>query len=112
MPKLTDFVDDLSPAERKLRPVFSGVLKYFPDALMLVSHVSQNGNNQHHPGADLHWDKTKSSDEADALLRHLIEYAQGKRFDTDGVPILGKVAWRGLALLQREIEKDRQKGEK
>ena len=36
-------------AERKATPVFSGVLKYFPNALKEVSKCSQAGNDQHHP---------------------------------------------------------------
>lgn len=91
------------PKERKATPIASGVLDYFPDALVAVAHVSMIGNEQHHPGEPLHWDKSKSSDEADALLRHLID--RGK-FDTDGARHSAKVAWRALALLQREIEND------
>jgi len=55
---------------RKEYPLFSGLLKYFPDALMEVAHTSWIGNEQHNPGLPLHWDRTKSTDEADALMRH------------------------------------------
>ena len=89
---------------RKEHPVATGVLDYFPDALLAVSEVSLVGNEQHHPGSPLHWDKTKSTDEADALLRHLIERGT---LDTDGIRHTAKVAWRALALLQRELEEDR-----
>ena len=68
--------------KRKERPVFSGVLKYFPDALMEVAYVSYIGNKQHHPDKPLHWDKSKSTDEADALIRHLL---QAGELDDDGV---------------------------
>lgn len=91
---------------RKQRPVFSGVLKYFPDALLDVAYTSWVGNEQHNPGEPLHWAKEKSTDEADALVRHLM--ASGT-LDTDGVRHSAKVAWRALALLQREIEADTQK---
>ena len=47
--------------DRKKYPVYTGVLKYFPDALMEVSRVSLIGNEQHHAGKPLHWDKTKST---------------------------------------------------
>ena len=86
---------------RKNHPITSGVLDYFPDALMAVAHCSKVGNDQHNPGQPLHWAKEKSTDEADALVRHLME--RGK-IDTDGVRHSAKVAWRALALLQREIE--------
>lgn len=82
-------------------PIASGVLDYFPDALLVVAEVSRVGNEQHHPGEPLHWDKSKSTDEADALLRHLLD--RGK-YDTDGLRHSGKVAWRALALLQRELD--------
>ena len=36
-------------ADRKATPVFSGVLKYFPNALKEVSKCSKAGNDQHHP---------------------------------------------------------------
>jgi hypothetical protein len=79
------------------------VLDYFPDAIMAVSRVSFIGNEQHNPGQPLHWDRSKSTDEADALLRHFI---QRGTIDTDGVRHSAKVAWRALALLQKEIEAD------
>lgn len=88
---------------RKQRPLYSGVLTYFPDALLEVAHCSWVGNNQHNPGQPLHWAKEKSTDEPDALVRHLLE--AGTR-DTDGVRHSAKVAWRALAMLQREIEKE------
>lgn len=94
----------LSHTERKQRPLYSGVLKYFPDALMEVAHCSWVGNEQHNPGQMLHWAKEKSTDEHDALMRHLLE--AGTR-DTDGVRHSAKAAWRALAALQREIEAER-----
>lgn len=87
--------------DRKLIPLFRGLLKYFPNACAAVAHVSLVGNEQHHPGTELHWDKSKSTDEADALVRHLMESGT---YDSDGVRHSAKVAWRALALLEREIE--------
>jgi hypothetical protein len=90
--------------KRKAVPLARGLLDYFPDALCAVAELSMRANEQHNPGEPLHWAKEKSTDEADALMRHLIE--RGK-FDTDGIRHSAKVAWRGLALLQREIEAER-----
>lgn len=90
---------------RKQRPVYSGVLQYFPDALLEVAHCSFMGNEQHNPGQPLHWDKSKSQDEPDALVRHLLEAGT---LDTDGARHSAKVAWRALANLQREIEAERE----
>jgi hypothetical protein len=91
---------------RKDYPVWTGVINYFPDALMEVSRVSKIGNDQHHKGKPLHWDKSKSMDHLDALTRHLI---QAKEDDIDGVSHLAKVAWRALAALQTKLEKDENK---
>lgn len=88
---------------RKRLPITTGVLDYFPHALLEVALVSQVGNEQHNPGQTLHWAKEKSTDEADALVRHLLE--RGTR-DVDGMRHSAKLAWRALALLQREIEKE------
>jgi hypothetical protein len=86
---------------RKAMPLASGFLDYFPDAMLVVAEVSRIGNEQHHPGEPLHWDKSKSTDEADALLRHLLDRGT---IDTDGVRHTAKVAWRAMALLQRELD--------
>lgn len=94
--------------QRKDRPVYTGVLKYFPNALLEVANLSRVGNEQHNPGQPLHWAKEKSQDEADALVRHLLDAGT---FDTDGQRHSTKVAWRALALLERELEaeaKDRE----
>jgi len=87
--------------ERKNMPVFSGVLQYFPDAIREVSKTSWAGNEQHHPDKPLHWDRSKSGDELDALTRHLIEAGTT---DSDGIRHSAKVAWRALANLQKELE--------
>ena len=87
----------------KQYPMFEGLLKYFPNALREVSHLSLVANEQHHPGEPLHWDKEKSTDEKDALLRHLTEIAKGNHIDTDGMLHATKVAWRALANLERDL---------
>lgn len=91
-------------ADRKAIPIFSGFVKYFPDAMTAVAELSRIGNDQHNPGKPLHWDRSKSGDEADALQRHLLEHGT---LDTDGVRHSAKVAWRAMALLQKEIESER-----
>jgi len=89
--------------KRKEYPIGTGVIDYFPDALAEIAHVSCVGNQQHNPGQVLHWERSKSTDEADALMRHFVE--RGK-FDTDGLRHSAKMAWRALALLQKELEDD------
>jgi hypothetical protein len=94
----------MTAKERKEHPVFSGVLMYFPDAILEVAKTSWVGNEQHHPGEPLHWDRSKSTDELDALTRHLI---QAGTVDSDGIRHSAKVAWRALANLQKEIENEK-----
>ena len=106
---ISDYMDtkskDVSEAQkRKDTPVFSGVLKYFPNALKEVSKCSKAGNDQHHPDKPLHWDMDKSKDEYDALTRHLIDHTIDP-MDTDGILHLTKVAWRALAGLERHLTK-------
>lgn len=90
---------------RKTRPVYSGVLKYFPDAILEVARTSFAGNKQHHPDKPLHWDRNKSDDHLDALARHLIDVG---KIDDDGIRHSAKVAWRALANLQIELERAEQ----
>jgi len=91
----------IKAVERKQRPVYSGVLKYFPDAIMEVAHCSWLGQQQHNPDLPLAWDREKSGDELDALVRHLM---QADEMDEDGVLHAAKVAWRALAYLQKLLE--------
>ncbi len=87
-------------ATRKASPIASGVLWYFPNALAAVAALSKVGNDQHNPGQPMHWAYDKSTDEADCIVRHL---ADAGTVDADGVRHATKVAWRALALLEREL---------
>lgn len=112
--------DDLPPfmstdsATRKLMPVATGVLKYFPDALMCVAWVSHVGNDKHNAGQPLHWAKEKSSDESDAEVRHMLDAFRGLPPDPGLEPLgdlghLASKAWRALADLQRACDAARAK---
>ena len=68
-----------------------------------MAKCSYRGNEQHNPHKRLHWDRSKSGDELDALARHLL---QAGTFDDDGIRHSAKVAWRALANLQKELEND------
>jgi hypothetical protein len=91
-------------AGRKKCPVASGVLDYFPDALIAVSQVSFAGNEQHNPGQPLNWARGKSQDQDDTIARHFL---QRGTLDDDGQRHSAKLAWRALALLQIEIEQEK-----
>lgn len=88
--------------ERKNMPVATGVLDYFPDALLAVAALSKDGNDKHNPGEPLHWAREKSADHADCIMRHMIDRGT---LDTDGHLHDAKVAWRALAQLQLAIER-------
>ena len=89
--------------ERKATPIFSGFIKYFPNAIKDVARLSLIANNQHHPDKPLHWDMNKSKDELDSCMRHLIDYASGIETDDDGVKHLTKCAWRMMGMLERTL---------
>lgn len=86
--------------ERKQIPIYSGLLKYFPDALAAVAHHSYKSNEQHNPGTETHWDRSKSSDHLNSFARHLVDIEE----DTENVIAC---AWRVLAYLQERIEDER-----
>jgi len=91
---------------RKNYPVATGVLDYFPDALIAISEISQSGNVQHHSNKPLHWDRSKSQDESDTCIRHFL---QRGTLDSDGKRHTAKAAWRLLAILQKEVEEEQDK---
>ena len=92
------------PKARKAIPIFSGFMKYFPKAIAAVAQLSAIANEQHNPGTPVHWDKSKSQDELDALARHLDEIAAEVVYDDDRVLMATKVAWRGVANLERLLD--------
>ena len=92
--------------KRKATPVYSGFIKYFPDAINAIARASVAGNIQHKNGDVLHWDRSKSKDELDALMRHLTDHASGEVFDDDGIRHIVKCGWRILAFIQKEIEQE------
>lgn len=92
------------PSDAKTRkgiPIYSGFLRYFPRAVAAMAELSRIGNDQHNPGKPLHWDRSKSGDEHDALMRHLLEAG---KLDSDGVRHSTKAAWRACAALEKELE--------
>ena len=87
---------------RKQSPIYSGVFKYFPDALLNIARQSWHGNEKHNKGEPLHWARGKSNDHYDALLRHMLT---PKKIDPDtGLIHAVAVAWRAMAQLQIYLE--------
>lgn len=92
----------VDPKARKLLPIGTGVLDYFPLALAEVARCSYVGNAQHNgEGTPLKWDRSKSGDHGDCIIRHYLERGT---LDGDGVRHSAKLVWRALALLQLEVE--------
>ena len=92
------------PEDDKTRGEFmmaDGLLDYFPNALAEIARHSKLAGEKHHPGDPLHWDRTKSTDHRNKIMRHLIDSGgtddHGNRHSTG-------LAWRALALLQEELE--------
>lgn len=102
-------MDDVRPslpeddATRNEYPMADGLLDYFPNALAEVARLSHIATQQHHPDRPMHWDRTKSLDHRNKIVRHLID--SGK-FDKRGIRHSVMVAWRALAMLQEELERD------
>lgn len=95
------------PTESKARkaiPIVRGFLDYFPAAAAAVAQLSLAGNEKHNPGEELHHARGKSTDHADCIVRHLME--RGTVDPEDGIRHSVKVAWRALALLQEELERE------
>lgn len=94
------------PTDAKIReqlPIASGFLDYFPLAVAAVAHCSLLANEQHNPGQPMHWARGKSTAHRDKIAKHLIDAGT---FDTDGIRHSTKLAWRALANLQEELERD------
>ncbi len=91
-------------AARKEIPIAEGVLDYFPAAIAYVARISKVGNDKHNPGQPMHHARSKSGDHANCIGRHLIE--RGTYDIEDNLRHSGKLAWRALALLQEELERE------
>ena len=95
-------------------PVMAGFLDYFPDAVMAVAEVSFLGDAKHNKdntSGVVFWNRGKSGDEADAIVRHLLQRGQWDTLEmrdgtTRKVRHSALAAWRAMANLQKEIEAD------
>lgn len=97
---------EMLPADADARgeyPMWDGLFAYFGPALAEVARNSMVGNKQHNPGEQMHWDRSKSKDHANKIIRHLMDAG---KVDKDGVRHATKVVWRALALLQEELERE------
>jgi hypothetical protein len=89
--------------QRKMYPITTGLLDYFPDACAAIAEVSYLGNQKHNPGQPMHHARGKSNDHADCIARHLVE-----RGGFDGkIRHSAALAWRACCLLQEELEREK-----
>ncbi len=103
-------IANLSSADRKLYPMATGLMDYFPDALAAIANVSWIGNAKHNPGEEMHHARGKSMDHADCCARHLQERGGYDAVMVDGVEYrirhTAALAWRACAMLQEELEQE------
>lgn len=102
--------------ERKKIPLFSGPMSYFPRTMAAVAQACRAGNEKHLPGEPLRWEREKSPDHTDCILRHLVDAHEetatspcgaklGIAVDPEtGIPEAAFVAWRALAHAELVLE--------
>lgn len=93
-----------APAPTPPAPVASGVIDYFPDALLEIAKLSKIGNDKHNPGRPMHHARGKSADHPNSMMRHFLK--RGLLDPETGLSHTVSVAWRALAMLQEELEKE------
>jgi|HubBroStandDraft_4_1064222.scaffolds.fasta_scaffold00046_31 hypothetical protein len=108
---------------RKGFPLMTFLGAYFPDMIEALVGLSVAGNKQHKvdvpkyspfylEGDRIAWDRSKSTEELETLMRHLWDHIRAKRsgndaalYDTDGALHITKVMWRAGAEGQKTIER-------
>ena len=89
--------------ERNAMKLFDGFMAYFPNAMAEVAKLSYAATQQHHPDQPMHWDRSKSTDHLNKIGRHMIDAG---KFDDKGQRHSAALAWRAMANLQEELERD------
>lgn len=85
---------------RKRIPMATGLLDMFPRALAQIAELSRYSAEKH-TGGVIFLDKHHSDDDANALVRHM---ADRGTLDKNGFRHSCEAAWRGLAMLEHELE--------
>lgn len=104
---------------RKNQPIFHFLVRYFPKALAEITKVCVAGNVQHNPEldpTDINWSRDKSIDQLNTAMRHMMDHATIGPRDKEPEAVqeiiggntyhLAKAAWRIMAELELQIEKD------
>lgn len=85
---------------RKRIPMATGLLDMFPRALAQIAELSRYSAEKH-AGGVIFLHKHHSDDDANALVRHM---ADRGTLDRNGFRHSCEAAWRGLAMLEHELE--------
>lgn len=80
--------------ERKEYPLADVLFGQFPAAMVAIARHSYKGNDKHNPGEPLQDNRALSKDDANCIMRHLLEG------DYEAV------AWRAVRLLQKKLEQE------
>ena len=86
-------------------PMYRGLFKYFPKALVGIAQVSDYGFKKY--GSWGGWRNVPDARERymDALLRHLTKHAEGETIDPEsGLTHLAHAAWNALAIFELSHE--------
>ena len=93
-------VEDSERKEIRLDSIF----KFFPDACIELSRHIKRGADKYCDG-EIRWDRSKSPEEIASLMRHVMDQVH----DVDNTDIAAAIAWRGMANLQKVIERNNNK---
>ena len=89
---------------RKAIPVATGCVDYFPDALAAVAEPRVSATTSIIPASRCIGTVRSRPTRPNLLMRHFVDRGT---VDSDGVRHSAKVAWRALALLQKEMREPR-----
>ena len=93
---------------RKAIPIHTTLFKYWPDAVAALAECCVVGGAQHgQEVSELHWDRAKSGNELDAMMRHALDAGY---LDTDQIRHSTKILFRAFCNLQLELEKAKSSG--
>ena len=95
------------PEQRKGLPIWRAFCRFFKKTIVAVTKQSMKGQKQHdYNEGEIHWDRSKSSDDWDSLLRHMFDLQEALENDDieailEHAPAL---AWRGCAICEKALD--------
>jgi hypothetical protein len=95
------------PQERKNLPMWRACLMFFPKTFVAITKLSMKGQKQHkYNEGDIHWDRSKSKDDWDSLIRHMFNLQEAiKNKDVAGIrEHAPAISWRGNAISEKALD--------